>query len=88
MDIRQIDGLGRVCLPISYRKQLELGANDPVEIILAEDEIILRKHYSFSETQRRLISLEQSLCHNAPEDRQKELHDLFAKIHSLSENNN
>ena len=40
---RKIDVLGRVVLPIEFRKELNLKEKDPVEIFLLEDGFYIRK---------------------------------------------
>ena len=41
--IRRVDELGRVVLPIEIRRILDIEERDPLEIILEEDRIVLRK---------------------------------------------
>jgi transcriptional pleiotropic regulator of transition state genes len=41
--IRQLDPVGRVVIPIEFRNLLDLKAGDPIEIILKEDSIELKK---------------------------------------------
>lgn len=41
--IRRVDELGRVVLPIEIRRILDIEERDPLEIILDEDRIVLRK---------------------------------------------
>lgn len=42
--IRNIDELGRIVVPKEIRKQLDINNNDPVEIYVDGDKIILKKH--------------------------------------------
>ena len=42
--IRRIDDLGRVVIPASLRRALELGENDEVEITREGDRLVLQKH--------------------------------------------
>jgi transcriptional pleiotropic regulator of transition state genes len=44
--IRRIDELGRVVIPKHIRKQLNINAdeNDPLEIFIVEDGILLKKY--------------------------------------------
>lgn len=41
--IRGLDSLGRVVIPIEFRKVLGIKKNDPIEIFLVKDGIYLRK---------------------------------------------
>lgn len=40
---RKIDELGRVVLPMEFRKTLNLNIKDPVEIFLLEDGFYIKK---------------------------------------------
>lgn len=44
-DIRQIDVLGRIAIPIEFRKALNIKTTDHIEILLDKDheQIILKK---------------------------------------------
>lgn len=42
--VRRIDNLGRIVLPIEMRKELNIEIKDPVEILLEDSNIILRKY--------------------------------------------
>lgn len=44
--VRKIDDLGRIVLPAEIRRAFELSVQDPVEIQVQGDHIILRKHTS------------------------------------------
>lgn len=41
--VRKIDELGRIVIPIDLRRNLNIDACDPMEILVTEEEIILRK---------------------------------------------
>lgn len=41
--IRKTDDLGRVVIPIELRKKLNIKKNDPVEIMIIGDQIVLKK---------------------------------------------
>ena len=43
-DVKTIDELGRIVLPIETRKRLGLEAKDPVEIFVEKDRVILKKY--------------------------------------------
>lgn len=42
--VRKIDQLGRVVLPKELRRNLSIEKNDPLEIFVDKDQIILRKY--------------------------------------------
>ena len=44
--VRNIDELGRIVVPKEMRKALDIKDNDPVEITMEGDRIILRKRVS------------------------------------------
>ena len=42
--VRKVDELGRVVLPIEYRRILEIDVRDEVEFQLEDDRLVLKKH--------------------------------------------
>lgn len=42
--VRKIDSLGRIVLPIELRKSLAIDVKDPVEILVKDDCIVLKKY--------------------------------------------
>jgi transcriptional pleiotropic regulator of transition state genes len=44
--IRNVDELGRIVIPKEMRKKMDISSNDPVEIFVEGDRIILTKYYS------------------------------------------
>lgn len=50
--VKRIDNLGRVVLPKDVRKKLNLHENDEIEIILNNDEIILKKYSTLLDYKR------------------------------------
>ena len=44
--VRNIDELGRIVIPKEMRKKMDISSNDPVEIYVESDKIILTKYYS------------------------------------------
>lgn len=42
--VRKTDQLGRIVIPMELRKKLGIGENDPLEIFVEEDMIILKKY--------------------------------------------
>jgi len=41
--VRKVDELGRIVLPIEYRKALKIGEKDSLELILEKDRITIQK---------------------------------------------
>ena len=44
LTVRKIDNLGRIVLPKSLRKALEINEGDPLEILVDGQDIVLRKY--------------------------------------------
>lgn len=42
--IRKIDKLGRICLPIDYRRQHDMAVDDVVEVINTDDGLLIAPH--------------------------------------------
>jgi transcriptional pleiotropic regulator of transition state genes len=42
--VRKVDQLGRIVLPIELRRTMGIGINDPVEIYVDGDYVILKKY--------------------------------------------
>lgn len=42
--VRKIDKLGRICLPMEFRRQEKLQTNDQVEMLVTEEGLLLRKY--------------------------------------------
>jgi len=64
--IREIDKLGRIVIPIEYRRLLDINTGDEVEIQSRGDSIVLRKYQPrclFCGTDSNLVELEgKSVC--------------------------
>lgn len=43
--VRKVDELGRIVLPKELRRVLEIKERDPMEILVEDEKIILRKYY-------------------------------------------
>lgn len=85
MIVRKIDPLGRVCIPKSYRCSLNLTTNDPLELILDSEEIIIRKHETKT-TEMQLQKLRDDICIQKPSEQEK-LHMLFSQIQEIIQEN-
>lgn len=44
--VRKVDGLGRIVIPIELRRNLKIDVEDPLEIFVDGDKIILQKYKS------------------------------------------
>lgn len=42
--VRKVDELGRIVLPIEMRRTMDIAERDALEIFVAEDTIMLKKH--------------------------------------------
>lgn len=42
--VRRIDELGRLVIPMELRKKMEIRSEDPIEIFVEDDRIILSKY--------------------------------------------
>jgi transcriptional pleiotropic regulator of transition state genes len=45
--VRKVDQLGRVVLPHELRKALSIEKNDPLEIFVEEERIVLKKYQAY-----------------------------------------
>lgn len=48
--IRKIDKLGRICLPIEFRRRERLQTNDQVEMIVTDDGLLMRRYEGTDQT--------------------------------------
>lgn len=44
--VRKVDGLGRIVIPIELRRNLKIAVEDPLEIFVDGDQILLQKYKS------------------------------------------
>lgn len=44
--VRELDHLGRVVFPVELRQMLEIEKGDPLEILVDDEKIVLRKYYA------------------------------------------
>ena len=42
--VRNLDNLGRIVIPKEMRRVLEIEEKDPIEILIQDDNIVLRKY--------------------------------------------
>ena len=52
--LRRVDDLGRIVLPKEYRRAMHINENDPLEIILCDNQIVIHKYHP--------LQTIQSLC--------------------------
>ena len=45
--VRSVDELGRLVVPKEMRKALDINCNDPVEITIEGDRIVIKKHLPY-----------------------------------------
>ncbi len=58
-DICKVDALGRIVIPVKLRRALGLETNVPLEVLLNDDQIILKKYIPvciFCGTDEKLVS--------------------------------
>ena len=69
---RNVDELGRVVIPKEMRKRLGIGSNDPVEICVDGDRIVLEKYRMcchFCSTEDGLVEFKgKSVCRRCIEE--------------------
>lgn len=44
--VRNVDPLGRIVIPIEFRRALEVGVGSPVEMSLEDGQVVVKKHDS------------------------------------------
>lgn len=52
--LRRVDDLGRIVLPKEYRRAMHINENDPLEIILCDNQLVIHKYHP--------LKTIQSLC--------------------------
>ena len=52
--LRRVDDLGRIVLPKEYRRAMHINENDPLEIILCDNQLVIHKYHP--------LKTVQSLC--------------------------
>lgn len=75
--VRPVDSLGRVVLPIELRRNLDIAADDSLEIYVENDSIILKKYEPAcmfcGETQNTVHYKGKIICKNCLDEMMKEL---------------
>ena len=66
--IRNVDDLGRIVIPIEYRRMLGVALRDPMEISVEGSTVVLRKHETtcvFCGTSRKVSPFKgKTICEN------------------------
>ena len=63
--IRRLDKIGRIVIPKEIRKRFEILEDDPIEIFVDKDTIILKKYEkncTFCGSRKKLIEYNDKLC--------------------------
>lgn len=73
--VRKIDSLGRVVLPIELRRTLDIDKEDPIEIFVDDNYIMLKKYQPsciFCNDARNVIPFKgKNICENCLEEMKK-----------------
>jgi len=80
--IRRIDDLGRIVIPKDIRRILRIHENDPMEIFVSEDGIILKKYNYIQSVSNSINDLKEAIDN---EDNIKNKSTLNQKIKELEE---
>lgn len=77
--VRKIDELGRVVIPMELGKTLGIDKQDPVEIFINGDQIILQKYQPNTEKEEVIANL-QKMAFNAKSPNVIEIIDRAIKL--------
>ena len=70
--VRNIDELGRLVVPKEMRTSLDIDYNDPVEITMEDDKIILRKYTPYclfcGNTENLIIFKGKKICNECKDE--------------------
>jgi len=77
--VRKVDELGRVVIPKELRKTLGIDKQDPVEIFINGDQIILQKYQPNTEKEEVIANL-QKMAFNAKSPNVIEIIDRAIKL--------
>lgn len=77
--VRKIDELGRVVIPKELRRTLGIDKQDPVEIFINGDQIILQKYQPNTEKEEVIANL-QKMAFNAKSPNVIEIIDRAIKL--------
>lgn len=77
--VRKIDELGRVVIPMELRKTLGIDKQDPLEIFIKGDQIVLQKYQPNTEKEEVIANL-QKMAFNAKSPNVIEIIDRAIKL--------
>lgn len=69
--VRRIDDLGRIVLPVEIRRRFEIRDGDPLDILVEDDMIVLRKYGSrcvFCGSKPSLVFKGKAVCASCREE--------------------
>lgn len=58
---RKIDKLGRICLPVEFRRREKLKANDQIEMLVTEEGLLLRKYEEADKLEEAIGRLKRAI---------------------------
>lgn len=59
--VRNIDHLGRCCLPKEIRRKMRLGDGDPVEFYVEGDKLVIKKYNAIGDLEHLMDDLEKNI---------------------------
>ncbi|WP_432665529.1 AbrB/MazE/SpoVT family DNA-binding domain-containing protein [Wukongibacter baidiensis] len=66
--VRKLDSLGRIVIPIELRRVMSIQSNDPIEISIDSNSIVIEKYidrcYICSNTEDLKVFKEKHICHD------------------------
>ncbi len=75
--VRKMDELGRVVIPIELRRNLEIYEQDPVEIFLDGDQVVLKKYKASEDKKNALEYLEGIKKHAIHEEDKEKIQNII-----------
>lgn len=82
--VRKVDKLGRICLPIEFRREAGLKTDDKIEMIATDEGLLMRKYEGGSNTDAALKRLKDAVREDDRlDDRDKAA--MLAQVASLEQ---
>lgn len=82
--VRKVDKLGRICLPIEFRREAGLKTDDKIEMIATDEGLLMRKYEGGSNTDAALKRLKDAVREDGRlDDRDKAA--MLAQVASLGQ---
>ena len=82
--IRKIDKLGRICLPMEFRRREKLSTNDQVEMIVTDGGLLMRKYDGADKMASTFERLKNVVCEDNRLDAQGKA-AVLVQVASLEE---